>query len=82
MVWYRAGSMDESNGTTGVAHVLETHDVQGYAEGRPGEFNRLVAAAGGRDNAFTSRDYTAYFQQVPADRLGDDGAGRLIACAI
>ena len=69
MVWYRAGSMDESNGTTGVAHVLEHMMFKGTPKVGPGEFNRLVAAAGGRDNAFTSRDYTAYFQQVPADRL-------------
>ena len=69
MVWYHAGSMDESNGTTGVAHVLEHMMFKGTPKVGPGEFNRLVAAAGGRDNAFTSRDYTAYFQQVPADRL-------------
>ena len=69
MVWYRAGSMDESNGTTGVAHVLEHMMFKGTPKVGPGEFNRRVAAAGGRDNAFTSRDYTAYFQQVPADRL-------------
>jgi zinc protease len=69
MVWYRAGSMDEKNGTTGVAHVLEHMMFKGTPKVGPGEFNKRVAAAGGRDNAFTSRDYTAYFQQVPADRL-------------
>ncbi|MFC5299860.1 M16 family metallopeptidase [Azospira restricta] len=69
MVWYRAGSMDESNGTTGVAHVLEHMMFKGTPKVGPGEFNRLVAAAGGRDNAFTSRDYTAYFQQVPKEKL-------------
>jgi zinc protease len=41
------------------------HDVQGHPQGRPGEFNKRVAAVGGRDNAFTGKDYTAYFQQVP-----------------
>lgn len=69
MVWYRAGSMDETNGTTGVAHVLEHMMFKGTPKVGPGEFNRLVAAAGGRDNAFTSRDYTAYFQQVPKESL-------------
>jgi len=71
MVWYRAGSMDETNGTTGVAHVLEHMMFKGTPTVGPGEFNRRVAAAGGRDNAFTSRDYTAYFQQVPKERLDE-----------
>jgi zinc protease len=69
MVWYRAGSIDETNGTTGVAHVLEHMMFKGTPSAGPGEFNRRVAAAGGRDNAFTSRDYTAYFQQIPKQKL-------------
>lgn len=69
MVWYRAGSMDEKNGTTGVAHLLEHMMFKGTPKTGKGEFSRLVAAAGGRDNAFTSRDYTAYFQQVPSAKL-------------
>ncbi|WP_287459947.1 pitrilysin family protein [Accumulibacter sp.] len=69
MVWYRAGSMDEISGRTGVAHVLEHMMFKGTPTAGPGEFNRRVAAAGGRDNAFTSRDYTAYFQQVPKPKL-------------
>ena len=69
MVWYRAGSMDETNGTTGVAHLLEHMMFKGTPTIGAGEFSRLVAAAGGRDNAFTSRDYTAYFQQVPKQKL-------------
>jgi zinc protease len=69
MVWYRAGSVDETNGTTGVAHVLEHLMFKGTPSAGPGEFNRRVAAAGGRDNAFTSRDYTAYFQQIPKQKL-------------
>lgn len=69
MVWYQVGSMDEFNGTTGVAHALEHMMFKGTPKVGPGEFNRRVAAAGGRDNAFTSHDYTAYFQQVPANRL-------------
>jgi zinc protease len=71
MVWYRAGSMDETNGTTGVAHVLEHMMFKGTPSAGPGEFNRRVAAAGGRDNAFTSHDYTAYFQQVPKQKLSE-----------
>lgn len=69
MVWYRAGSMDEHNGTTGVAHLLEHMMFKGTPSVGAGEFSRLVAAAGGRDNAFTSKDYTAYFQQIPKQRL-------------
>ncbi|MDR2240690.1 MAG: insulinase family protein [Zoogloeaceae bacterium] len=71
MVWYRAGSMDEVDGTSGVAHVLEHMMFKGTRTLGPGEFNQRVAAVGGRDNAFTSLDYTAYFQQVPAKRLGE-----------
>ena len=71
MVWYRAGSMDEVDGTSGVAHVLEHMMFKGTKTLKPGEFNRRIADAGGRDNAFTSLDYTAYFQQVPAKRLGE-----------
>jgi zinc protease len=69
MVWYRAGSMDEVNGTTGVAHLLEHMMFKGTPAIGAGEFSRLVAAAGGNDNAFTNRDYTAYFQQVPKRQL-------------
>jgi zinc protease len=69
MVWYRAGSMDETNGTTGVAHLLEHMMFKGTPGTAAGEFSRLVAAAGGRDNAFTSKDFTAYFQQVPKQKL-------------
>lgn len=65
MVWYRAGSMDEVSGTSGVAHVLEHMMFKGTRTVKNGEFSRRVAAAGGRENAFTNRDYTAYFQQVP-----------------
>jgi zinc protease len=71
MVWYRAGSMDEVNGKTGVAHVLEHMMFKGTHKVKTGEFSRLVAAVGGRENAFTSRDYTAYFQQVEKSKLED-----------
>ncbi|MFZ9405716.1 MAG: M16 family metallopeptidase [Burkholderiaceae bacterium] len=71
MVWYRAGSMDEVNGRTGVAHVLEHMMFKGTRDLGPGEFSKRVAAMGGRENAFTSRDYTGYFQQVHRSRLAD-----------
>ncbi|HEX4856577.1 MAG TPA: insulinase family protein, partial [Limnobacter sp.] len=70
MVWYKAGSMDEYNGTTGVAHVLEHMMFKGTKTLKVGEFSKTVAGLGGRDNAFTSRDYTAYFQQLQAKDLG------------
>jgi zinc protease len=63
------GSVDEVDGTSGVAHVLEHMMFKGTPSVGPGEFNKRVAAAGGRDNAFTSRDYTAYYQQVPKEKL-------------
>lgn len=68
-VWYRAGSMDERTGTTGVAHVLEHMMFKGTKTVPKGEFSRRIAAAGGRDNAFTGTDYTAYFQQLHKSRL-------------
>jgi len=69
MVWYRIGSIDEQNGVTGVAHVLEHMMFKGTRTVAPGEFSRLIAAAGGRDNAFTSRDYTGYFQTLHKSAL-------------
>lgn len=71
MVWYRVGSMDEKNGTTGVAHALEHMMFKGTDKLAPGEFSKRVAALGGRENAFTNKDYTAYFQQVHQSRLPD-----------
>ncbi len=68
-VWYRAGSMDESYGATGVAHVLEHMMFKGTQAVPAGEFSKRIAAAGGRENAFTSRDHTAYFQTLQKDRL-------------
>ncbi len=70
MVWYKVGAMDEVDGHSGVAHLLEHMMFKGTKKLGPGEFNRQVAAVGGRDNAFTSSDYTAYFQQVPPGELG------------
>lgn len=71
MLWVRVGSMDEVDGTTGVAHVLEHMLFKGTATVKPGEFSRRVAALGGRDNAFTSRDATGYHQQIPSSKLED-----------
>ncbi|MCA0873595.1 insulinase family protein [Seohaeicola saemankumensis] len=69
MVWYRAGSADEPRGASGVAHFLEHLLFKGTETMAPGELSATVAANGGNDNAFTSYDYTAYFQRVASDRL-------------
>jgi zinc protease len=69
MIWYRAGSADEPKGASGVAHFLEHLLFKATDKMEAGEFSATVAANGGRDNAFTSYDYTAYFQRVAADRL-------------
>lgn len=69
MVWYRVGSADEPKGKSGIAHYLEHLMFKGTDELASGEFSATVEAQGGSDNAFTSWDYTAYFQRVAADRL-------------
>jgi zinc protease len=69
MLWYKAGSMDESAGNTGVAHVLEHMMFKGTKTVPAGRFSRIIAEAGGRDNAFTGKDYTAYFQQLHKSKL-------------
>ena len=69
MLWVRVGSMDEVDGVSGVAHVLEHMLFKGTTTIKPGEFSRKVAALGGRENAFTNKDYTGYYQQIPASRL-------------
>ena len=71
MLWVRVGSIDEVDGTSGVAHVLEHMMFKGTPTVKTGEFSRQVAALGGRENAFTSKDYTGYFQQIPSSRLED-----------
>jgi zinc protease len=71
MLYVRVGSMDEVDGGSGVAHVLEHMMFKGTPTTRPGEFSRRVAALGGRENAFTTRDNTGFFQQIPANRLED-----------
>lgn len=69
MLWYRAGSADEPKGASGVAHFLEHLLFKATDKLEAGELSATVAANGGRDNAFTSYDYTAYFQRIAADRL-------------
>ena len=69
MMWYRVGSADEPAGYTGVAHFLEHLMFKGTKTLKPGEFSKTVKENGGVDNAFTSYDYTGYFQRVAADRL-------------
>jgi zinc protease len=68
-IWYRAGSMDERTGKTGVAHLLEHMMFKGTKAVPVGEFSKRIAAAGGRENAFTNYDYTAYFQQLHKSKL-------------
>ncbi|HYN55421.1 MAG TPA: pitrilysin family protein [Methylotenera sp.] len=68
-VWYRAGSIDEVNGKTGVAHVLEHMMFKGTKLIKPGQFSRIIAEAGGKENAFTGTDYTCYFQQLEKSHL-------------
>ncbi len=69
MVWYKTGSADEPVGASGVAHFLEHLLFKATENMESGEFSATVAANGGSDNAFTSFDYTAYFQRIAADRL-------------
>jgi len=69
MVWYRAGAADEKPGVSGVAHFLEHLLFKATDDLESGELSDTVAANGGSDNAFTSKDYTAYYQRIAADRL-------------
>ena len=69
MVWYDVGAADEPAGKSGIAHFLEHLMFKGTDDLAPGEFSQVVEAQGGSDNAFTSSDYTGYFQRVAADRL-------------
>jgi zinc protease len=69
MVWYKIGSADEPAGKSGIAHFFEHLMFKGTTNHKAGEFGAKVAEIGGRENAFTSYDYTAYFQTVPPDAL-------------
>ena len=68
-IWYKVGSSYEYNGITGVSHVLEHMMFKGTKTLGPNEFSKIIAANGGRENAFTGKDYTAYFQTLHKDRL-------------
>ncbi len=68
-VWYKVGSSYEHDGITGVSHVLEHMMFKGTETVAAGEFSRIISENGGRENAFTSRDYTAYFQTMERSRL-------------
>jgi zinc protease len=68
-VWYRVGASYEHDGITGVSHVLEHMMFKGTDAHPPGEFSRIISENGGRENAFTSKDYTAYFQRLEKSRL-------------
>lgn len=69
MLWYRVGAADEPRGSSGVAHFFEHLMFKGTRNIAPGEFSRTVARNGGDDNAFTSQDYTAYYERIARDRL-------------
>jgi zinc protease len=68
-VWYRVGSRNEEWGKTGLSHMLEHMMFKGTKKVGPGEFSRIIQENGGNDNAFTSKDYTAYFENLKADRV-------------
>jgi zinc protease len=68
-VWYKVGASDEPDGLTGISHVLEHMMFKGTSVHKNGEFSRIIAENGGRENAFTGSDYTAYFQQLEKSRL-------------
>jgi zinc protease len=69
MVWYRVGSADETAGKSGLAHFLEHLMFKGTDKNPSGRFSQVVATIGGQENAFTSADYTGYFQRVPREEL-------------
>lgn len=68
-VWYKVGSISEHDGITGISHVLEHMMFKGTSTREAGEFSEIVARNGGQENAFTSKEYTGYYQQIAADRL-------------
>jgi len=70
MIWYKVGSADETPGKSGLAHFLEHLMFKGTSKHPAGQFSQTVLKIGGNENAFTSTDYTGYFQRVPRDQLG------------
>ena len=69
MVWYKVGAADDPLGKSGLAHFLEHLMFKGTRAAPPGTFTKLIGREGGRDNAFTTEDYTAYYETVARDRL-------------
>ena len=69
MIWYKVGSADETPGKSGLAHFLEHLMFKGTEKHPAGEFSKTVLQVGGNENAFTSTDYTGYYQRVPRDQL-------------
>jgi zinc protease len=69
MIWYKVGAADETPGKSGLAHFLEHLMFKGTAKNPAGKFSQVVAHIGGQENAFTSQDYTGYFQRVPSEHL-------------
>ena len=69
MVWYRNGSADDPLGKSGIAHFLEHLMFKGTQKNPAGKFSELVSDLGGQENAFTSNDFTAYFQRIPKEHL-------------
>ena len=69
MIWIKAGAMDEPQGISGLAHFLEHLMFKGTENTKPGEFSRIIKTLGGNHNAFTSKDYTAYFETVAVEHL-------------
>ena len=69
MIWYKVGAADETPGKSGLAHFLEHLMFKGTAKNPIGKFSQVVARIGGQENAFTSQDYTGYFQRVPTEQL-------------
>ena len=78
MIWYKVGSADETPGKSGLAHFLEHLMFKGTAKNPEGRFSQTLATIGGQENAFTTSDYTAYFQRIAKQYLptGDGVRGR------
>ena len=70
-IWYKIGSVDESSGKTGLSHALEHMMFKGTKKNPGGKFSEVISKLGGTENAFTSKDYTAYYQTLPSQYLED-----------
>ena len=77
MIWYKVGAADETPGKSGLAHFLEHLMFKGTKNHPTGYFSQYVATIGGQENAFTTSDYTGYYQRVPRDKLKD-----MISCLV